>query len=146
MPRKLYKYSSKQSLEDRRNANGQKRSESFLIKDWGRGTQLACLVLEFAPDADLYVAKVSSAMKLESSSPTADSYEVSDPIDDMLKYQTERGHKPLLFASAPNHRLQNPKRSFRCETPAKLDAPAQPPRLHIGRQSTSLFERSSLVE
>ncbi|KAI1417923.1 subtilisin-like protein [Hypoxylon sp. FL1857] len=134
-------YREKQGFDEMSDINPIKRYKSFLEKgkgkvdDCGHGTQLACLLLEFAPDADLYIARVSSTMEFDDPGPIAEAIrwaasevhadiitmsfgwdyhvqEVSEAIDDALKEKTERGHKPLLFASASNHGLRNPNRSF----------------------------------
>ncbi|OTA92570.1 hypothetical protein M434DRAFT_387105 [Hypoxylon sp. CO27-5] len=134
-------YREKQGFTDKNEANPIKMCKSFLDKNksttdsCGHGTQLACLLLEFAPDADLYIARVSSAMEFDNPRPIAEALrwaakevhadiitmsfgwnyhvqEVSEAMSDVLKEQTESGHKPLLFASASNHGLRYSNRSF----------------------------------
>jgi hypothetical protein len=47
-------------------------SDNTMDDSCGHGTQLACLLLQYAPDADLYIAKVSSTMKFEVGKAVAD--------------------------------------------------------------------------
>lgn len=118
-----------------------KECKSFISSDviefdtCGHGTQIACLLLEFAPDADLYIAKVSAGMNLDEPIPVAEALrwaakevradiitmsfgwdyhipEVNTAIEDVLAGRTEQGHQPLLIASASNNGLRTSLRSF----------------------------------
>ncbi|KAM0551832.1 hypothetical protein ACHAPJ_008167 [Fusarium lateritium] len=100
----------------------------------GHGTHLACLLLEFAPDADLYIGKISSGMdfplhkgiakaiKWAAEVVRADiitmsfglngySMGINDAIRYALQQTTIDGHQPLFFASASNNGL-NERRTF----------------------------------
>ncbi|KAF5006724.1 hypothetical protein FDECE_6901 [Fusarium decemcellulare] len=100
----------------------------------GHGTDLAGLLLEFAPDADLYIGKISptkdfvlhdgiaKAIEWAAKTIRADiitmsfgldgySMAMNDAIRHALEKTTEDGHQALIFAAASNNGL-NKQRSF----------------------------------
>ncbi|CAH0054820.1 unnamed protein product [Clonostachys solani] len=101
----------------------------------GHGTQLACLLLKLAPDADLYIARISPDMEFEVTPGVVKAMKwavgekvkadiiamsfgvksVSDRIDKGLRIFEEAvgisGHTPLVFASASNSGLTTKSRS-----------------------------------
>jgi hypothetical protein len=71
-------YRKKQDVLDKDERNPIKIQQSFvegdksMLDSCGHGTHLACLLLKFAPDADLYIAKISSDMEFEVTDGVAD--------------------------------------------------------------------------
>ncbi|CAI6097456.1 unnamed protein product [Clonostachys chloroleuca] len=113
-----------------------KESRPFIgdrIRDTiGHGTHIACLLLKFAPDADIYIAKITTTMEFADHEPAIEwatetvaadmvtmsfgtarpSKMVEEAISTAQSKRTSQGHKPIFFASASNHGLRRPKRSF----------------------------------
>ncbi|KAM5385425.1 hypothetical protein ACJZ2D_001066 [Fusarium nematophilum] len=101
----------------------------------GHGTHLACLLLQYAPDADLYIAKVTSDLRFNDMNPVAKAIQwavedvkadiitmsfgsdvpsnaILTAIEESQKTRPDRKHKPILFASAANHGLNKKTPSF----------------------------------
>ncbi|KAK3353393.1 hypothetical protein B0T25DRAFT_209517 [Lasiosphaeria hispida] len=118
-----------------------KKRKSFVKDDkekidtCGHGTHLALLLLQYAPDADLYIAKVSSDMEFNDEDSIVKAIQwatgknvkadiismsfgcdiaitkIHDAIKNAQSTQGATGHTPLFFAAASNHGLRK-RRSF----------------------------------
>ncbi|CAH0058630.1 unnamed protein product [Clonostachys solani] len=136
---KVKKYRQRQGFEQDKDQDPIKECKSFVqdqVKDkTGHGTHVACLLLEFAPDADIYIGKISTTMEFADHEPvkkaiewatevvaadivtmsfgtTTPSRMVEEAISTAQSRRTFQGHAPVFFASASNHGLRRPKRTF----------------------------------
>uniref|UniRef100_A0A8H7N3M9 Peptidase S8/S53 domain-containing protein n=1 Tax=Bionectria ochroleuca TaxID=29856 RepID=A0A8H7N3M9_BIOOC len=138
---RVMQYRKSQGFEQKEDQDPIKLKESrpFIgdrIRDTiGHGTHVACLLLKFAPDADIYIAKITTTMEFADHEPVKKAIEwatetvaadivtmsfgtarpskmVEEAISTAQSKRTSQGHKPIFFASASNHGLRRPKRSF----------------------------------
>ncbi|KAI9150885.1 hypothetical protein HJFPF1_10662 [Paramyrothecium foliicola] len=97
---------------------------------------MACLLLRYAPDADLYVAKVTSSLEFDMAAGVIKAIEwavskdvqadiitmsfgveqlnmrLDEALSHVMNQLGNAGHTPLVFASASNSGLAKPSRSY----------------------------------
>ncbi|KAI0523944.1 hypothetical protein F5B22DRAFT_423458 [Xylaria bambusicola] len=94
------------------------------IDEVGHGTWLAYLLLKYAPDADLYIAKVSKGMNFSDTTKVVDAFNwaLKEEVDIISMSFGSREHiaaletaivdckdKAIIFASASNYGLNDPR-------------------------------------